>query len=65
MDRIHLTKWPEARQKITVQEAAKLNGISEDTFRRRYRHLIKKLGLRCDRVERGDALSVRSPKSAA
>ena len=64
MDRVHLTKWPERRQKITVQEAAELNGISEDTFRRRYRHLIKKLGLRCDRVELGDALDLGSENAA-
>jgi hypothetical protein len=46
------------RRKISVKEAAELNDISEDTFRRRYRHLIKKISPRRDAVELGDALAV-------
>jgi hypothetical protein len=39
--------------------------ISEDTFRRRYRHLIKKISARRDAVELGDALAIGEPKDAA
>ena len=51
------------RRKVSVKEAAKLNDISEDTFRRRYRHLIKKVSDRRDAVELGDALAVGEPRT--
>jgi hypothetical protein len=54
--------WLELRKKIAVSEAAALNNISEDTFRRRYRHLIKKVAPRRDAVELGDALAIGDPK---
>ena len=50
--------WLELRKKISVKEAAEINDVSEDTFRRRYRHLIKKISARRDAVELGDALAV-------
>ena len=52
--------WLALRKKIRVKEAAALNDVSEDTFRRRYPHLIKKISTRRDAVELGDALAVGS-----
>ncbi len=46
------------RRKISVREAAELNDISEDTFRRRYKHLLRKISPRRDAVELGDALAI-------
>lgn len=48
----------ELRRKIAVREAAELNGVSEATFRRHYRHLIRKVSARRDVVELGDALNL-------
>jgi hypothetical protein len=53
-----LPDWLALRRKISVREAAELNDVSEDTFRRRYRHLIKKISPRRDAVELGDALAI-------
>jgi hypothetical protein len=50
--------WLALRRKISVKEAAELNDVSEDTFRRRYRHLIKKISARRNAVELGDALAI-------
>ena len=57
--------WLARKKKISVKEAAELNNVSEDTFRRRYPHLIKKVSARRDAVETGDALDVGTPKDAA
>jgi hypothetical protein len=57
--------WLELRRKISVKEAAELNDVSEDTFRRRYPHLIKKISTRRDAVELRDALAAGEPKTAA
>ena len=48
----------ELKRKITTKEAAALNGVSEDTFKRNYRHLIKKIGPRRNAVELGDAINL-------
>ncbi len=48
------------RRKISVKEAAQLNAVSEDTFRRTYRHLIRKISPRREAVELGDALAIGS-----
>jgi hypothetical protein len=53
-----LPNWLALRRKISVREAAELNDVSEDTFRRRYRHLIKRISPRRDAVELGDALAI-------
>ena len=45
----------ELKRKITTREAAELNGVSEDMFKRHYRHLIRKIGPRRLGVELGDA----------
>lgn len=50
--------WLVLRRKISVRNAAELNNVSEDTFRRRYSHLIKKVSPHRDAVELGDALAV-------
>jgi hypothetical protein len=52
---------PNPRQKIKVKEAAALNAISEDTFRRYYSHLIKQVAPRCQSVELGAALNIGEP----
>jgi hypothetical protein len=42
---------------ISPRQAAKLKGISEDTFRRHYRPIIKKMSPRRNGVKLGDLLS--------
>ena len=51
----------ELRQKVSVKAAADLNDVSEATFRRHYSHLIRKIGLRRDVVELGDAIGLPPP----
>jgi hypothetical protein len=46
------------RQKIKVKEAADFNDLSEDSFRRHYGHLIRKISPRRDAVELGDAIDL-------
>jgi hypothetical protein len=48
----------ERKQKIMVRKAAALNTMSEDSFRRHYPHLIKKISPRRDAVELGDAIDL-------
>ena len=48
----------ELKRKISVREAAALNDLSEDTFRRRYGYLIRKISPRRTVVELGDALAL-------
>ena len=62
MDDQTAPSWLELRRKISVRKAADLNDVSEDTFRRRYPHLIRKISPRRDAVELGDALAVGQPK---
>jgi hypothetical protein len=57
--------WLDLRRKISVKEAAQLNGVSEDTFKRRYPHLIKTISPRRNAVELADALAVGKIKSGA
>jgi hypothetical protein len=58
-----LSRELELRRKISVREAAALNDVSEDTFRRRYSHLIRKISPRRDVVELGAALAIGAPES--
>lgn len=51
----------ELKRKITTREAAELNGVSEDMFKRNYRHLIRKIGPRRLAVELGDAINLPPP----
>jgi len=46
------------RRKIKVKEAAALNGIHEDTYRKHFAETIIHLGDRLDVVELGVALSL-------
>ena len=55
--------WLELRRKVSVKEAARINNVSVDTFKRRYPHLIKKISPRRDAVELGDALAIGQPKA--
>jgi hypothetical protein len=50
--------WLDLRRKISVKRAAELNDMSEDSFRRHYAHLIKRVSPRRSAVELGDALAV-------
>ncbi len=54
----------ERRRKIPVSEAAALNSLSESSFRRHHKHLIRKVSARRDAVEMGDAIDL-PPKTAA
>jgi hypothetical protein len=57
---------PEAvalRRLISIQEAANLAGLHEDTWRKYYSHHIRRVGPRLDRVTLGDALAVGRSKS--
>ena len=54
----------ERRRKIPVAEAAALNSLSESTFRRYHKHLIRKVSARRDAVALGDAIDL-PPKPAA
>jgi hypothetical protein len=53
-----LPHWLALCRKISVREAAELNNVSEDTFRRRHPDLIKKVSPRRDAVKLGDALAI-------
>jgi hypothetical protein len=62
------TKLPNdlaARRKISVGEAAELNNVSEDTFRRRFKHLIKQISPNRQAVDLADALAIGQSDSAA
>jgi hypothetical protein len=52
------------RQKIRVADAARLNAMSEDAFRAKYSHLIKRVTERLQAVELGDALNVGQSETA-
>jgi hypothetical protein len=48
-------------RKIPVSQAAELKGISEDTFRRRYPHLIEQVSERRQAVTLGNVLEEPAP----
>jgi hypothetical protein len=52
-------------RKISVREAAALNNISEDTFHRHYRHLVKQISPRRGVVRLGDALALGDEAKSA
>jgi hypothetical protein len=54
--RLELTPEQERRRRISVREAARLKGISEDTFKRHFGHQIEKLTPRRNVVRLGDVL---------
>jgi hypothetical protein len=51
-------------RRISVQAAADIIDVHEDTFRKHFGHLIHRVGPRLDRVELGDVLSIGKSKSA-
>jgi hypothetical protein len=53
------------RRKISVRDAAELNDLSEDTFRRRYPHLIKHVSPRRRAVDLADALAIGTQSESA
>jgi hypothetical protein len=54
--RLTLSPEQEKRRRISVRQAAELKNISEDTFRRHYRHLIRQMSSRRQSVALGDVL---------
>jgi hypothetical protein len=53
---IKLTPEQERKRRISVAQAAYLRGVSEDTFRRHFPHLIRKETPRRDTCVLGDVL---------
>jgi hypothetical protein len=53
----------ELARKISTREAAEMNDVSEDTFKRNYQHLIRKISARRNVVSLGDAITL-PPKPA-
>jgi hypothetical protein len=47
----------ELERNVSVPEAAQIKGISTDTFKRRYRHLIRKISERRNAVKLRDLLT--------
>ena len=56
--RVELTAEQQRRRKISLAQAAEITCLSEDTLRRRYAHLIKKLSPRRSGMSLGDALDI-------
>jgi hypothetical protein len=54
--RLTLSPEQEKRRRISVRQAAELKNISEDTFRRHYRSLIRQESPRRQSVALGDVL---------
>jgi hypothetical protein len=52
----------ERKRKISVAEAAEFNDVHEDTFRRNFPHLIRRIGKRRQAVELGDAIALPPPE---
>jgi hypothetical protein len=48
-------------KKITVEQAAGINSVHPDTFKRNHPHLVRKVGLRAERVKLGDAINLPPP----
>ena len=63
-NRTQLTPDQELGRIVRVSQAADIKGISEDTFKRHYSHLIRKLSPRRNGVRLGDVLDAE-PESAA
>jgi hypothetical protein len=58
------TDWLTLQRKISVKEAAALNDLSEDSFRRHHSHLIMKVSPRRYVVALSDALAIGQAKTA-
>jgi DNA-binding CsgD family transcriptional regulator len=55
----------ELEKHVSVPEAARILGISRDTFKRHYRHLIRKISPRRTVVKLRDLLLADEPRTAA
>jgi hypothetical protein len=62
---ISLTTEMERRRVVSVQEAAEFAGVSKDTFKRHYSHLIRVLSPRRRGVQVGDLLDISGNPGAA
>jgi hypothetical protein len=62
--RIELTPEQERRRKISLAQAVEITGLSKDTLRRRYGHLIKQLSPRRRGMDLGDALDIGANSAA-
>jgi hypothetical protein len=51
----------ELKRKVSVQEAAAMNDMHPDTFRRNFPHLIKRVSKRRQAVELGDVIALPPP----
>jgi hypothetical protein len=51
----------ELRKKISLDEAARLNGVSPATFRRAYPHLFHRIGKRRLAITLADAINLPPP----
>ena len=61
------TELPEVlalRRRIAVKQAAAILDIHEDTFRKHFGDLIRRVGPRLERVEIGDVLKIGQSKTA-
>jgi hypothetical protein len=56
--RVRLSREQERKRIVTISQAAEILAISEDTFRRRYGHLIKILSPRRRGVSIGDVFDI-------
>jgi hypothetical protein len=54
--KIELSPELEKRRQVSVKFAAELKGISEDTFKKHYGHLIERTSPRRQTVKLGDVL---------
>jgi hypothetical protein len=58
--RVALTPEQERRRLVTIEQAAEILAMSEDTFRRHYSHLIRSISPRRRGVPLGDVLDIAS-----
>jgi hypothetical protein len=63
--RITLSPEQERKRIVTIPQAAEILAISEDTFRRRYGHLIRSLSPRRRGVSIGDVFDIATNGKAA
>jgi hypothetical protein len=63
--RITLSPEQERKRIVTISQAAEILAISEDTFRRRYGHLIRSLSPRRRGVSIGDVFDIATDGKAA
>jgi hypothetical protein len=63
--RVALSPEQERKRIVTIAQAAEILAISEDTFRRRYSHLIKSLSPRRRGVSIGDVFDIATTAGKA